>query len=153
MLYRPYEAKDFAALYALEEACFDHPFRFSAGYLRQLLTHPRAAAWIAEEDGILAGFAIVRRGDEGPEGTTAYIETIEVAPNKRGHGVGGELMRRMEGSAQKTGATLLWLHVDEENVAASRLYEAHGYTREGRKEGFYPQGRAALVYAKRLNTR
>jgi ribosomal protein S18 acetylase RimI-like enzyme len=153
VLYRPYKAEDFAALYALEEACFDHPFRFSAGYLRRLVTHPRAAAWIAEEDGVLAGFAIVRCGNGEPEGRAAYIETIEVSQNWRGRGIGGELMRHIEVSAQAAGAILLWLHVDAENAAAIRLYEAHGYVREDRKEGFYPKGRAALVYAKRMNAR
>ena len=31
MKYRPYKPEDFEALYALEEACFQPPFRFGPG--------------------------------------------------------------------------------------------------------------------------
>jgi ribosomal protein S18 acetylase RimI-like enzyme len=147
VLYRSYEAGDFSALYAIEEACFEPLFRFSRGYLRHLLTSPQTATWVAQEEDRAAGFAIVRlRTDEEP--SAAYIETIEVNPEWRGRGVGGELLRRMESSAQSTGATALWLHVDAENASAIRLYEAHGYILQGREENFYPRGRQALIYVK-----
>lgn len=150
MVYRPYEDEDFAALYALEEACFEPPFRFGRGYLRRLVARAGTATWVAEEDGCLAGFAIVEFGDEEAERAIAYIDTIEVGRKWRGRGVGSELLRRIEGSAQCAGAAMIWLHVEAENHAALRLYEAHGYVREREEEHFYPQGRAALVYAKPL---
>ncbi len=147
VLYRPYEAGDFSALYAIEEASFVPPFRFGRGYLRQLFASDQTATWVAEEEGHVAGFAAVRlRTDEEPG--AAYIETIEVNPEWRGRGVGGELLRRAEGSAQSAGATMLWLHVDAENAVAIRLYQAHGYLLQGKKENFYPRGRTALIYAK-----
>jgi ribosomal protein S18 acetylase RimI-like enzyme len=40
--------------------------------------------------------------------------------------------------------------VDAENEAAIGLYRAHGFERQGRVEGYYPEGRAAEVYVKRL---
>ncbi len=152
MLYRLYAVKDFAALYAIEETCFDHPFRFSAGYLRKLIANPRAAVWIAEEDGVMAGFAIVKWSEEEPGRKIAYIETIEVAPSWRGRGIGGALLRHIEDSALAVEATHIWLHVDAENSPAICLYEAQGYTCESRQEHFYPRGRAALIYAKPLLT-
>jgi len=42
------------------------------------------------------------------------------------------------------------LHVDALNTAAIALYERCGYTCQGRRENFYPKGRAALVYVKVL---
>jgi ribosomal-protein-alanine N-acetyltransferase len=124
--------------------------RFSRAYMRRLVSSSDAATWIAEEeDGQMAGFAIVEwSGDAGER--IAYIETIEVAPEKRRLGVGWELMRRVEQSAQSAGARAIWLHVDVENAGAIRLYEAHGYQRKGREANFYPRGRAALVYEKSL---
>lgn len=151
MIYRLYTPQDFDALYALEELCFEPPFRFSRSYMRALVQRANAAAWIAEEDGQMAGFAIVE-WTERRDGITAYIQTIEVTPEGRGRGVGGELLGRIEGSARAAGAHLIWLHVEAVNAAAIRLYEAQGYLCEGRRENFYPEGRAALIYMKRLDS-
>ncbi len=95
----------------------------------------------------MAGFGIVEWMRERG-GLIAYIQTIEVAPERRGRGVGGELLRRMEGSAREAGAREIWLHVDEENDDAIRLYEAHGYVCESRSEDYYAKGRAGLMFAK-----
>lgn len=150
MLYRPYTPEDFARLYALEEVCFDPPFRFNRRYMRLLVCRSDAATWIAEEAGQMTGFAIVEwtnmRG-----GITAYIQTLEVAPEARGQGIGRELIHRIEDSALDAGSHVIWLHVDAENAAAIRLYEAQGYRCEGREEDYYPKGLAALIYMKRLD--
>ncbi len=149
MLYRLYTTEDFAALYAIEEMCFQPPLRFSRGYIRQLVSSADAATWIAQEDGRMAGFAIVE-WEQKRDGAIAYIQTLEVAPEMRGAGVGRELLRRVEESARKAGAMEIWLHVDAENAVAIRLYERHGYQFNGREENYYAQGRAALVYSKLL---
>lgn len=149
MNYRLYQPGDFDPLYAIEEACFQPPLRFSRGYMRRLVTSTKAATWIAEDNGRLAGFAIVEwSADEFS--TVAYIQTLEVAQEQRGQGIGTELMRRMESSAQQASASLIWLHVDAENAGAIRLYEAHGYRFEGREENYYARRRDALIYAKKL---
>jgi ribosomal protein S18 acetylase RimI-like enzyme len=151
VLYRPYTPLDFDALYALEELCFAPPVRYSRRYIRLLVSRLNAATWIAEEDGRLTGFAIVVWA-ERKNGVTAYIQTIEVAPEARGRGVGRELLGRIEGSARLAGNCLIWLHVDVTNAGAIRLYEVHGYRCEGREENYYPRGRAALIYVKRLDS-
>jgi ribosomal protein S18 acetylase RimI-like enzyme len=147
--YRPYTPKDFSALYAIEEACFHTPFRFSRSYMRHLLGSLNTAAWVAEQDSQMAGFAIVE-WSQGRRGTVAYIQTIEVLPAARGKGAGSELLSRLEISARAAGAHTIWLHVDAENASAIRLYERHSFVAEGREENYYPQGRAALVYLKKL---
>jgi ribosomal-protein-alanine N-acetyltransferase len=151
VLYRPYTPQDFDALYALEELCFEPPVRYSRRYMRLLVSRANAATWIAEEDGRLTGFAIVEWA-ERKNGVTAYIQTIEVAPEARSRGVGRELLGRIEGSARFAGARVIWLHVEEANAAAIRLYEADGYLCEGREENYYSLGRAALIYVKRLDS-
>jgi ribosomal-protein-alanine N-acetyltransferase len=147
--YRPYKPEDFDALYALEEVCFQPPFRFGRRYMRSVVVREDAAAWIAEDEGAMAGFAIVhwenRRG-----GVRAYLETLEVRPDLRGKGTGGELLRRCEESARAAGAETMGLHVEAENGAAIALYRAHRFELQGREEGYYPEGRAAEVYVKRL---
>lgn len=159
MLYRPYAPQDFDVLYALEEVCFEPPFRFSRRTMRLLIQYPNTATWIAEEDGQMAGFTIVRwtHGNRssslGSErGVAAYIQTIEVAPEARCRDVGGSLLGRIEESARAAGARLIWLHVEAENLRATRLYEAQGYICKGKQENYYPQGREALVYMKLLDS-
>jgi ribosomal protein S18 acetylase RimI-like enzyme len=149
--YRLYEPEDFAALYAIEEACFEPPLRFGRGYMRRLVRGPGTAAWIAEEEGQMAGFAIVEWTRQAGA-TLAYIQTLEVAPNQRRLGVGAELLRCVEASARAAGAHLIWLHADAENTPAIRLYEAHGYGRQGREDHYYARGKSALIYAKSLET-
>jgi ribosomal protein S18 acetylase RimI-like enzyme len=149
VLYRPYTSQDFAQLYAIEEVCFQPADRFGRGYMQQLVKSSNSATWIAENDGQMAGFAIVQ-WREGKKRITAYIQTIEVSPESRGQGVGRELLARIEDSSLAASAALVWLHVDAANTAAIRLYERHGYCCEGRQENFYPVGRAALIYLKRL---
>ncbi|MGA3160638.1 MAG: N-acetyltransferase [Terracidiphilus sp.] len=150
MLYRPFTPEDFDRLYALEELCFEPHSRFSRRTMRQLVSRPNAATWIAEEGGRLVGFAIVEWNQE-PDNGIAYIQTIEVAREHRSCGVGRELLGRIEGSARNAGAGMIWLHVEAANAGAIRLYEAHGYRCEGREENYYPQGHAALIYQKRLD--
>jgi [ribosomal protein S18]-alanine N-acetyltransferase len=148
VLYRLYKPEDFAALYAIEQMCFHPPHQFSRGYMRHLIEQPNSATWIAEDEGLMCGFALVEWGRKAE--LVAYIQTLEVVPERRGQGVGTELLRRLEHSATATGASLIWLHVDAENVAAIRIYEVRGYVCQGREEDYYGRNRAALIYAKSL---
>ena len=149
MHYRLFESADFHDLYAIEEVCFPPPERFTRRYMRQLIASSNSAAWIAEQDGNLRGFAIVEWTQQ-ISGVVAYIATIEVLPESRKLGVGAELLRRLEGSANAERAIAITLHVDIENAAAIRLYQRLGYQPSGRAEHFYARNRPAAIYAKRL---
>jgi len=149
VLYRLYQPDDFAALYAIEEASFTPPLRFSRRYMRALVKSPNTATWIAEDDAQLAAFAVVEWAAE-PDGILAYIPTIEVAPLHRRRGIAAQLLQRIEDSAQSAGAILIWLHVDARNTAAIALYESRAYLQQGSEEDFYPHGHPALVYVKAL---
>jgi ribosomal-protein-alanine N-acetyltransferase len=153
MLYRLYQPADFAALYTLEELCFQPPVRYSRAWMRQLIANPNSATWIAEknagENKTMAGFAIVE-WTTMPKGTVAYIQTIEVHPESRRRGIAAELLRRTEDSARAAGARSIWLHVDVENAAAIQLYRSRGYAQRGREEHYYARHRPAFVYAKPL---
>ena len=151
MLYRLYNSRDLDELYAIEEVCFEPPEQFGLRYMGKLVGSPNGATWIAEQDGRMAGFAIVEWAQEVDE-IIAYIETIEVLPADRGQGVGSQLLARIEASAFSANAGWIWLHVDAGNEGAIRLYEAHGYSCEGREKDYYGPGRAALIYAKRLDS-
>jgi ribosomal protein S18 acetylase RimI-like enzyme len=163
MHYRLFEPADFHDLYAIEEVCFQPPYRFTRRYMRQLIASTNSAIWIAEKvgaaDGVpsdgcsslgcMAGFAIVEWAHQAT-GVVAYIATIEVLPEFRKHGVGAELLHRLEGSANAERAVAIWLHVDLENASAIRLYERLGYQNSGRAENFYARNRSAAIFVKPL---
>ncbi len=149
MNYRPYIPDDFAALYAIEETCFEPPFRFGRPYMHSLVDSEYSATWIAEDADKMAGFAIVV-WSKGIGGPVAYIQTIEVAPEQRRRGVAKELLRRVESSARAAGALRIWLHVDEKNRRAVRLYEASDYHYEGREPDYYAPSRSGEIYSKHL---
>jgi len=149
MHYRRYKPEDFEALYAIEEACFVPPFTFGRRYMRWLVGAPNAATWIAEDVEAMAGFAIVE-WTPATRGTGAYIQTIEVAPALRGQGVGRTLLQCVESSAREAIAIILWLHVEESNAVAIRLYETSGFHCADKAEDYYAPGRHALVYRKEL---
>ncbi len=151
MLYRLYQPADFAALYALEELCFQPPIRYSRAWMRQLIANPNSATWIAEDSKTMAGFAIVE-WTTVPKGTIGYIQTIEVHPALRRRGIAAELLHRIEASARAAGARSIWLHVDVENAAAIQLYRSRGYAQKGREEHYYARHRPAFVYAKPLGS-
>lgn len=149
MHYRLFEPPDFDDLYAIEEVCFQHPQRFTRRYMRQLIASRDSATWIAEQNSTLAGFAILEWAQQ-LDGVVAYIATIEVLPKFRKQGVGAELLRRLEGSANAEQAIAIWLHVDMENAAAIHLYERLGYSNSGRAEHYYARNRSAAIYIKHL---
>lgn len=150
MLFRRYSADDFPALYAIEERCFEPRFRFGRGYMQHLVRNPEAVTWIAEEDGVMAGFAIVAWG-RSVHADGGYLQTIEVVPEFRGRGIGQKLMGLSEVSAWSANSEMMSLHVDAENEAAIALYERLGYRRRGRRENYYARGRAAFLYTKSLD--
>jgi ribosomal-protein-alanine N-acetyltransferase len=149
MHYRLYLPGDFPQLYAIEQECFQPPFRFPRRYMQQLLANPNSAAWIAEDDHQMTGFAIANWAQHGAQ-TIAYIQTLEVAPVHRKKGIATQLLSRLESSAIAAGALLLWLHVAETNTPAIALYKAHGYRPKGREENFYAPGINALIYFKSI---
>lgn len=152
MVYRLYHPDDFPVLYAIEELCFQPPFRFSRSTMRSLVSNANSATWIAEESGQMAGFAIVYwTGDT--DRSIAYIQTLEVTPAQRYRGIARELLRRVESSADSAGAQAIWLHVAEANTPAIRLYESQGYVQQGSEEDFYAEGIPARIYAKDIGAK
>lgn len=160
MHYRLYGPADFPQLYAIEQLCFQPPFRFPRRYMQQLVSSRDSATWLAEsrlaesnpakDAPQMTGFAIVEWSSES-ETTIAYIQTLEVAPAHRQRGIATELLRRLETSAITAGASAIGLHVAETNAAAIHLYQAHGYQPQGRKENYYAEGIHALTYLKPID--
>ena len=61
------------------------------------------------------------------EGPVALLDELYVAPEKRGGGLGTQLLHAVERECLASGAELLEINVDGEDVDARRFYERHGY--------------------------
>jgi len=131
-----------AALVAtLHGRCFEEGW--SLDFMTRLLRSSGVTAYVAEDDGSAAGFAVARiAADE------AELLTIGVVPDARGRGVGTALARAAMTWARAHGARKLHLEVAETNRPARALYEALAFEQVGRRTGYYDDGRVdALTLA------
>jgi ribosomal-protein-alanine N-acetyltransferase len=150
MRLRDYVSSDLDELVALDEVCFEPPFRFPRAAMRRFAEAQNARVTLAETtDESLAGFCILHIEPHTPH-PVGYIVTLDVAPGQRRRGIAGELMQRAEDQAREAGCDAMVLHVFTGNAVAIRFYERRGYVFRQRVAGFYGPGTDALVYRKPL---
>lgn len=80
----------------------------------------------------------------------ADVQTVAVAREAQGRGVGGLLVEAMADEARVRGASVLHLEVRADNVAALALYAGHGFVADGRRRDYYGRGRDAVLMSRRL---
>ncbi len=79
----------------------------------------------------------------------AFVQTLAVAPEAQGRGLGSCLLIALLDEAARRGQRAVSLEVRADNEAAQRLYSRHGFTRTGVRRGYYPGGVDALVLTRR----
>jgi ribosomal-protein-alanine N-acetyltransferase len=90
----------------------------------------------------LAGFIMSRRAADEAE-----ILSVAVATARRGRGLAGRLLALHLRKLAGFGVRRVFLEVDEDNVAARRLYRRAGFREIGRRAGYYRQGPASHASA------
>jgi ribosomal protein S18 acetylase RimI-like enzyme len=102
------------------------------------LADPSNTCLLAEIGGELAGYALIKSGDDAPECVTirpsAELSRLYVDRRWHGAGVARLLMDRVLDDARGRGARGLWLGVWEHNVRAVRFYAKHGFADIGSHE-------------------
>lgn len=146
---RPAEKADLPRLFALDQICFPAGIAYSLGEFRALLRSSQVFSVLAEEDAVLAGFAmaqtmLLRRVRVG------QIVTIDVAPEYRRRGLGRLLMDAIEAAARAGGAEALRLEVAVDNAAALGFYARLGFVAIGEIEGYYHGNLNAIAMEKPL---
>jgi len=152
MRLRDYSSNDLGTIFALDEVCFEPPFRFSARVMQQFAEARNALTVVAEtEEGVIAGFCIAHVERAG-KGLRAYVVTLDVAPQYRRHGLARQMMQCIEQQAVEAGCEATTLHVSAANADAIAFYESQGYERSHMVRSFYGLGRHAYVYWKALRS-
>jgi [ribosomal protein S18]-alanine N-acetyltransferase len=148
---RDYRVADLEAMFRLDEACFEEPFRFDRESMREFAEEKNAIVRVAEKAcGEMVGFVIVHV-EQVVTGWRAYVVTLDVAAECRQQGLATRLMKAVEASAMAAGARWMQLHVFTGNAGAIRFYERLGYERIRVQRRFYGKaGFDAFVYGKEL---
>lgn len=100
---------------------------------------------IASKEGTIAGFAIMRFGDD-----QAHLFLLAVQPEHRRTGIGRSLVRWLEKSCRTAGIQVVRLEVRSSNRGAVSFYRKLGYRIVGNIAGYYDRREAASVMARAM---
>ncbi|OQC47496.1 MAG: Protease synthase and sporulation negative regulatory protein PAI 1 [Candidatus Marinimicrobia bacterium ADurb.Bin030] len=75
----------------------------------------------------------------------SHIANIAVHPEFRNAGLGGKLLNFAFEIARRNGAKTITLEVNEQNIAACRLYEKFQFVLTGRRSHYYENKDDALI--------
>ncbi len=92
------------------------------------------AAWVAEADGSVVGYAMIRRESTSPPvaaARPAELQRIYADSSWHGRGVGKALLDACVARARDWSCDVLWLGVWERNPRAIAFYEKQGFRRVG----------------------
>lgn len=130
VIIRAMEKADCKAAARLEKEIFSLPWS-EQGFL-DALAMPENIFLVAEEAGEIYGYiGMYVSLDEGE------ITNVAVAPEKRGSGVGGMLLKESLELAGKKEIAQVVLEVRVSNQPAIHLYEKYGFEHCGVRKGFY----------------
>ena len=108
---------------------------------------PQRLALIVEEESVVQGFLIARWAASEWE-----IENVVVADGVQRRGVASDLIVEVLNIARARGAAEIFLEVRDSNIAARRLYEKHGFKRNGQRKDYYHDPREdAILYRLQLS--
>ncbi len=134
---RPMRGDDEAAACAALMANSEPWITLGRDYAASLtvVRNPDREVWVAVNAGAVAGFVVLAmRG-----GFPGYIQSIGVQSSWRGHGVGRELLERVEQRVFEETPNV-FLCVSSFNPRARRFYEAGGYRHVGTVPDYVVEG-------------
>jgi len=138
---RPSRAKDAAAYRELRlQSLRDHSEAFAADYDETLArpieewqermrrAGPNGISYVAEAQNELIGMTALRREDQPKTRHSAWLVSVYVRPDWRGHGVADALIEACVDWARMLGVRIVKLGVAATNVAAIRCYTRLGFS-------------------------
>lgn len=129
---RPYDARDFPALYRLDQSCFPPGISYTKTGLRYFLGLNGAQCLVAEDASRIIGFILAE--ENAP---LAHIITLDVAESHRRLGIGSELLHETEANLAARGVRAILLETATTNDSAIAFWKRHGYRVEAVLKRYY----------------
>jgi ribosomal-protein-alanine N-acetyltransferase len=127
---RQIETRDTEAIVAIQSASPEIAQWTAWDYAR--VAQGEMAGWVAQEEGRIVGFVVVRRIASDLE-----ILNLAVQPEARRRGIGTSLLQETLAWGRTFKAEKALLEVRASNLAALRFYERHGFEVTGRRPRYY----------------
>jgi [ribosomal protein S18]-alanine N-acetyltransferase len=112
--------------------------------LRELLGWSGVVALVSEDDDKVSGFIIGRQ-----TGEEAEILNLAVIPAKRRKGQAGALLKAGMAEFRARQVSRVFLEVRESNEVGIAFYEKHGFSKTGRRAGYYREPEEAAIAMER----
>jgi ribosomal-protein-alanine N-acetyltransferase len=126
---RPMEASDASAVAMLEADSY--PFPWSEGIFQDSVRVGYLCS-VMEFDSIVAGYSVLAVG-----AGESHLLNVCVRREFRHRGLGSRLLHHRFDQAREAGASVIFLETRPSNLAAVRLYQAHGFVQIGVRRGYY----------------
>jgi ribosomal-protein-alanine N-acetyltransferase len=130
---RAFQPEDFESAYRLDQSCYPPGIAYSRYALREFLSLPGARAWVAEEEGKLLGFVVVRSMGRG----RGHVITLDVKENRRRQRTGAKLLATAEDWLAGQGVRRVRLETAVNNQPAVAFWQKSGYQVSGRIPRYY----------------
>jgi len=142
---RPLQATDAAAVADILREAPEAVF-WPVTSVREVLQWQGIVALASETEGQVSGFLIGRQ-----TGDQAEILNLAFTERRRRKGEGGALLTAAMEALRTRGVGRVFLEVRESNHGAMAFYHKHGFSKTGRREGYYRDpAEAAVVMEKSL---
>ncbi len=131
---RPANADDINAICEIEKQCFPGEAAYTKRQLAYLVQKANGTSLVETCDGTVRAFVIVlyKKGSH-----VGSIETINVDPKYRTHGIGLRLLAAAEDKMSDRGMSFSQLEVSEGNKVAINLYTRAGYRQKKILKNYY----------------
>lgn len=145
---RPMRRDDLPAVLEIEKRVFPQPW--SRAFFEKELATAFARLMVAvEERG--GGAQVVGYTCRWRVTDEVHLLNVAVHPERRGSGIGRQLVEAVMQEGRENGARVMFLEVRAGNVVARRLYRRLGFRELGIRRGYYGPGQDAVVMERRLD--
>jgi ribosomal-protein-alanine N-acetyltransferase len=120
-------------------------WRWTPQKVRRHIRDAETMVLVASIEGEIAGFAIMRFGDN-----KAHLYLLAVEPKMQRRGIGRSMLEWLEQSCVTAGISHVRLELRKSNRAARAFYASLGYRYIGEVGGYYDKREAAVIMARSL---